>query len=280
MRICAFVCLAVLAAPSILWTQVRSETELRAEIEEHAIDPCLRTILGNVGLLKKMSVEEYKRFLVSSGNKENDLMMASALPLVSDLDKLGDRMEVYYKARFTCIEGAMKTLSAGVAPSSTVKNQRLKIANQQPKPSWTSQFNQVSPVTRKLIKRSDDTILKVSLGGGSGTWHLIIEVARNTATHYAKTVGDNALYIMEHKFAEFGPADFEVEVQRDGTPWDSKTYVSTIWRGVKRKGDRRIQWEQVIGEDRAIRERKGRALKAGETFDSVYDSIFSPPSSK
>ena len=115
--------------------------------------------------------------MVSSGNKENDLMMASALPLVSDLDKLGDRMEVYYKARFTCIEGAMKTLSAGVAPSSTVKNQRLKIANQQPKPSWTSQFNQVSPVTRKLIKRSDDTILKVSLGGGSGTWHLIIEVA-------------------------------------------------------------------------------------------------------
>ena len=149
-----------------------------------------------------------------------------------------------------------------------------------PKSSWGDRFQQLAGPTRALIKRSDDTILQVSLGGGSGMWHLIVEVARNTATQYARTVGDNALYIMEHKFAEFGPADYEVEVQRAGTPWDSKTYVSTIWKGIKRKGERRVQWEQVIGDERAIRERKGKALRSGETFDSVYDSIFSPPKSK
>ena len=84
-------------------------------------------------------------------------------------------------------------------------------------------------------------------------WHLIVEVARNTATAYARTVGENALYIMERKFAEFGPADFDVVVQRAGTPWDSKTYVSTIWKGLKRKGERRIQWEQVIGENSTLK---------------------------
>ena len=58
MRICALVCLAALAActtSSLLLAQNHrpSESELRSEIEEHAIDPCLRAVLGNIGLRGK-----------------------------------------------------------------------------------------------------------------------------------------------------------------------------------------------------------------------------------
>ena len=262
MRTRAVVCLvalfmAFLAAPS-LWAQTRSESELRVEIEEEAINPCLRTVLGNVGLLGKVSVAQYRRYLSSIGNKADDLMIEGLLPLVSDLAKPGDRMEIYHRARFDCIKGAMNAFHKG--GGTTAREQRILISKirSAPKPikrSWIPRFEQVAPVTRKLIKRSDDTILEVSVGGGSGMWHLIVEVARNTATAYARTVGENALYIMERKFSEFGPADFDVVVQRAGTPWDSKTYVSTIWKGIKRKGERRIQWEQVIGKDSTLKVR-------------------------
>ena len=256
MRIRALVCLvavlmAFLSGP-FLWAQIRSESELRAEIEEEAIDPCLRTVLGNVGLLGKMSVAQYRQYLAKIGNKGDVLMIEGLLPLVSDLARRGDRMEIYYRARFDCIKGAMGTLTKGELPS-PAKPRPSKAAGQRPKQSWIPRFEQIAPVTRKLIKRSDDTILEVSLGGGSGMWHLIVEVARNTATAYARTVGENALYIMERKFSEFGPADFDVVVQRAGTPWDSKIYVSTIWKGIKRKGERRIQWEQVIGKNSTLK---------------------------
>lgn len=274
MRICALVCLAALAActtSSLLLAQNHrpSESELRSEIEEHAIDPCLRAVLGNIGLRGKMSVAQYKRYLKSIGNKGNDLMIAAALPIVSDFDKRGDRMEVYYRARFDCIKGAMKSLTTGEPPSEPKPKVQSK---PQAKSSWGDRFLELADSTRKVIKRSDDTILEVSLGGNGKPWFLIIEVARNTATQYARTVGDNALYIMERKLAEFGPADYDIKVQRAGTPWVSTTDVSTIWKGIKRKGERRVKWEQVIGEDRAIRKKKP-ALKKGETFDSVFDEV-------
>lgn len=123
------------------------------------------------------------------------------------------------------------------------------VAQDSRKVSKADRFLTISTATRSLIKRSDESILQVSVGGDGGDgWVLIVEVARGTATQYARTVGDNALYIMELKFAEFGPANFKVEVQRAGTPWDSKKYVSTIWKGIKRKGSQKVEWEQVLSD--------------------------------
>ena len=115
-------------------------------------------------------------------------------------------------------------------------------------------FQELAGQARRLIKKSNENILDVGVGGdGSGGWILIIEVSRGTMTHYAKTVGEDSLYILQKKFAEMGPADYEVTVTRAGTPWKAHRYVSPIWRGIMKKGARKVQWEQVIGDEPVFR---------------------------
>ena len=144
-------------------------------------------------------------------------------------------------------------------------------------------FLEAAGQSRKLIMQGHENILDVGIGGdGADGWVLFVEVSRGTPTQYAKTVGDDSLYILAKKFADFGPADYEVTVTRAGTPWESKTYASPIWRGKLKKGARKVHWEQIIGEERVGRvgrkKPKDSVERKGEDFDAVYDNIFPPPS--
>ena len=127
-----------------------------------------------------------------------------------------------------------KDIEAAIALQQMVDDSEPSVESSPERTSLqTDRFLQVSERTKKLIKKSDDTVREVALEGTSGIWRVIVWVFKDTATQYARTVGGNALHIMELSFAEFGPADYKVEVRRSGR---------TLWKGIKRKRERRIQW--------------------------------------